>query len=154
MGKDGIIGFRADSKLLSLLKDYCIENNITVSGYFTILLQDIFINKKVNKNLEKNIQIFVIKSQRTDLCSKLYITKNMYRRVMDMALSSYFTSRNVNMKAINAVLDSFVAEFENYDESIKNAVQIDFKLTVKRLRSKEFLLGQSQNFKMLKYIQK
>ena len=154
MKKDNTIIFRIDSKLKEIIIDYCIKNNMTISGFFTILSEDVLTQGKFTDTLNKTLKIHAVKRNRRDLCSKLYITKNMYRRVMDMALSSYFTSRNVNMKAINAVLDSFVAEFENYDESIKNAVQIDFKLTVKRLRSKEFLLGQSQNFKMLKYIQK
>lgn len=153
MGKDAIIIFRIESELRQFLIQYCIDNKITISGYFITLLKKIR-DGKIPDTIDKDLKIWIIKQKRRDLCSKLYIVKNMYRRVMDMALSSYFTSRTVNMKSINAVLDSFVAEFENYDESIKAAIQIDFKLTVKRLRGKDFLLGQSQNFKMLKYIQK
>ncbi|MAH51522.1 hypothetical protein CMI37_37245 [Candidatus Pacearchaeota archaeon] len=55
------------------------------------------------------------------------------------------------MKAINAVIDSFVAEFENYDASLKNKIGTDFRITVKRLRNKEFLLSQSKTMKMLNY---
>ncbi len=154
MKKNAVVIFRIKSDLKEILIQYCIQNKFSISKYLTTITEDVLIKKKFTDTLSKALNIYSIKQNRRDLCSKLYITKNMYRRVMDMALSSYFTSRNVNMRAINAVLDSFVAEFENYDESIRSAVQIDFKLTVKRLRNKEFLLGQSQNFKMLKYVQK
>ncbi len=154
MSKDAIISFRADSKLLNILREYCIKNKITVSGYFTILLKDILIDKKFVNRLENEIKLFVAKSKQKEVCSRLYITKNMYRRVMDMALSSYFTTGSVNMKSINTVIDLFVAQFETYDDSIKKDIQTEFKLTVKKLRSKEFLLGQSHNIKMLKYVSK
>ncbi len=152
MDKDARINFRINSYLLKLLKNYCYENNISISGLVMIFIQDLIVNDSVSSKLKDKLKIYIIRVQRKDLFSKLYITKNMDRRVMDMSLSNYFTTGNINMIVINSVLDSFVAEFENYDTSIKNKIGIDFKLTVKKLRNKEFLLGQSRNYKMLSYV--
>ena len=152
MNKDTQINFRISSDLLKVLKTYCAEKSITISGYFMVLTQDILVNEKFNDRLGKELQMYIIKSKRKELCNRLYIVKNMYRRIMDMAMSYFFTTGSVNMKAINAVIDSFVAEFEHYDSSLKKKIDVDFRITVKRLRNQEFLLGQTKNIKMLNYV--
>jgi len=77
----------------------------------------------------------------------------MYRRVMDMAMSYFFTTGNINMKAINTVIDGFVAEFKSYDALLQEKIKVDFNITVKRLRDKDFLFTHSKNMKMMKYIE-
>ncbi len=154
MKKDVQVNFRINSKLLDIVREYCIVNDVSISGYFTILAKDTLVDKKFTGKLEKELKLFVANSKQKEICNRLYIIKNMYRRIMDMAFSSYFTTGTVNMKAINTVLDLFVEKFDAYDDSIKNDIQTDFKLTVRKLRNQQFLLGQSENFKMLKYISK
>ena len=151
MKRDARINFRVTPDFLKIVTKTSEEYKISVSGLISMIVMDGIVKAKVSGKLKNEIKIFIEKSQRKELCNRLYIIKNMYRRVMDMALSYFFTTGSVNMKAINAVLDSFVAEFESYDASLKNKIDVDFRLTVKRLRNREFLLEQSKNIKMLNY---
>lgn len=152
MNKASQINFRINSNLLKVLKGYCSENDIPISSFFTVLAENILTDKKVPEKLKKKVNLLMIKHKRTKLCSQLYIVKNMYRRVLDMAYSYFYTTGSVNMKAINAVIDSFVDEFENYEALLQDKIGTDFRITVKRLRNQEWLLEQSKNYKMLNYV--
>tara|TARA_Y100000310_G_C20696053_1_gene825840 strand:+ start:333 stop:797 length:465 start_codon:yes stop_codon:yes gene_type:complete len=149
--KNATITIRINSELKNIIQDLSKDYKITLSSFINMILIDAITNNKVSKEFKKRIKIYVEKIRRKELCNQLYISKNMYRRVIDMALSSNFVTGSINMKAINAVIDSFVAEFECYDASLKNKIGTDFRITVKRLRNKEFLLSQSKTMKMLNY---
>lgn len=151
MKKDTQINFRINSDILKILRGYCHRNEIPISTFFTIVVKDLLINKKLDPELEKEFAGAIARVKRKDLCNKLYIIKNMYRRVMDMALSNFLTTGSVNMKSINSVLETFIKEFESFSDKIQKDIGTDFRLTVKRLRSQEFLVGNSKNWKMLNY---
>lgn len=155
MEKDSQFSFRINLKLLEGLRSYCKRKGISMSIFLNITIQDVMDNDSKNtENISKELKIYLSQRKRKLLCSRLYIIKNMYRRIMDMAFSSYFSTGNVNMKSINAVLDVFVEEFENYPDDLKKKILTDFKITVKRLRNQEFLMNQSKNYKMLQYVEK
>ena len=109
---------------------------------------------KENSSMQNELKLMLVKENKKKINSRYYIIKNMYKRILDMAMSSYFTTGSINMKVINNCIDEFVAEFECYDDKIKKALGIDFKLTVKRLRNQNFLLQQSDTMNKLKLIGK
>lgn len=151
--KDARLSLRVGLDLLNIIKKLSAEYNITVSGFISMILTDALINSKVSDKLKREIQIYIQKIKRKETCNRLYIIKNMYRRVMDMAMSYFFTTGNINMKAINTVIDGFVAEFKSYDALLQEKIKVDFNITVKRLRDKDFLFTHSKNMKMMKYIE-
>ena len=151
MKKDARITLRVESQLISLIKGISKQYKISSSGFASMAIQKAVIDSKVEGELKRELKIYHDNVRKRKLCSQLYIIKNMYSRVMDMALSYYFTTGNINMKALNKVIDVFISQFESLDSDVKEDIGIDFKLTVKKLRNKEFLLSQGHNIKMLKY---
>lgn len=144
---------RTSSKLIELFREMSNENNCSIAHVLRGII-NVGIKNLNASDFHKELKLLITKEHKKELNSQLYIVKNMYKRVLDMAMSFYFTTGNINMRAINVCIDLFVDEFENFDDKVKTAIATDFKLTVKRLRNQNFLLQQSDTVRKLKLIEK
>ncbi len=154
MRKETRIQFRVDDDFKNTISSIAGSFGVPVSEFFTKLAEKAIDDNKdeLKDNLRKIFEKYIIRKNRRMLCSDAYITKNMYSRIMDFATSDFFITQDVNMRLINKLLDSYVAEFETYDEKTQKVIGSEFKVTVKKLRSKDFVLGYFDKYKLLKYI--
>ena len=140
-------------QMLDLIKDMASKHNCSVSDVSRLMLNNSI--KDLDKSeMTNELELIFVKDEQKDINSKLYIVKNMYKRILDMAMSSYFVTGSINMGAINMALDVYAKAFNLYNDKIKTALGTDFKLTAKRLRNQNFLLQQSDTIKKLKLIEK
>ena len=146
------IGIRLPIYLLEMYRKLSKKQNESISELIRRASLKLFDQNDVS--MQNDLKKCYVKVKRKELHSELYIIKNMYKRILDMAMTNYFMTGNINMRAVNLSLDEYVKEFELYDDKIKKAIGTDFKLTVRRLRNQEFLLGQSDTVKKLKLIEK
>lgn len=107
-------------------------------------------NNKLTEKLKDEIELYILRNNRKELNNRLYIIKNMYQRVIDMAMSYLFTVGYVNMGAINSILDSFQKEFDCYAKHLKEIVGKDFKTAITNLRDESYLMNNIEKLKLLK----
>lgn len=152
MSKKFILSVRLEYNLKTLLTKLADEYKVTVSGLVTLMIQNSFLDEKMSKKLRSELNVLLVRTKRTKLCNRAYIIKNMYNRIMDLSMSSYFTTGDVNMKVINDVVDSFIEEFESYDKKEQNRIKVEFAIAVRQLRKKDYIISNSKNFKMIQYV--
>lgn len=138
--------------LYKLYEELAEQQDTSVSNLIRKASLELF--NKENTSMQNELKLMLVRSRKKEINSRYYIVKNMYKRILDMAMSSYFLTGSINMKVINNCIDEFVKEFECYDEEIKKAIGTDFKLTARRLKNQEFLLSQSDTIRKLKMIEK
>ena len=138
-------------ELMRVISNIAEEHKCSVSDIIRLLVRNSLDN--IDESLITNeLRLFTVRQEQKSTNAQLYLVKNMYKRILDMAMSSYFITKSINMGAINLILDLYVKEFELYDDKTKKIIGTDFKMTVKRLRDQNFLLDQSQTINKLKMI--
>ena len=154
MSKKSIpIHVRIPKPLFEILEIIAQKHKCTVSELVRFSLNSSIDNIECSE-LSNELKLMLVKHEQTSTNQKLYIVKNMYKRILDLAMSSYFITGSINMKAINMALDLYVKVFNLYDDKIKKALGTDFRLTVKRLRNQNFLLEQSNAIRKLQMIER
>lgn len=154
MVKTILFTFRIPDYLLAIIDGVAQQNKVTKTKVATVFLEKGLLNPELIKNLSEELksdmEIYSLKNNRRKTTNRLYIIKNMYQRVMDMAMSSFFTVGDVNMKAVEIVIDSFEKEFNCYTKKEREILEIGFKTAVKQLRDETYLMSNTEKIKLLR----
>lgn len=152
--KTGVIAIRLENKVIDIIERFCNELSISRGEFIKLVLADAIIkaqfNKELTEELKRYISIYTLRDNRRKMSNRMYIKKNMYQRVMDMAMSDYFIIGYINMKVIKELIDSFVQEFNHYPKKERELIEDDFKFAVKQLRSEDYILNHMSSIKLLK----
>ena len=105
----------------------------------------------MSNNVEKEFEIYILRKNRREISNRFYITKNMYQRIMDIAMSNFFTLGYVNMNVIKTILNMFKEEFDCYPQKIKDTIGSDFKDTVVNLSNENYIMENITKIKKIKY---
>lgn len=147
------MAIRIKGDIDDLLDKISKDLSISKSGFVKHIIENALISNdfgsKLSIELKRKISIVMIRTSRTEITSRLYIIKNMYQRIYDMAMSFYFTTGMINMKVINKILDMFVEEFKYYPKKDKDILKVDFEMAVANLRHEDYIIEHTDKIKML-----
>ena len=149
MTKDARIIFRCNNLFREFVYDYCHENKIPVSDFIVLCVSKAMSNKKFKLDLVKKLKKIDIKQQVRELNSDLYFVKNAYKRIMDIAMSNYFTTGSFNMEVVNVMLKNYDKMFKTLDPKIKKLIKDDWD-QVKNLSREDVLAENVNKFMKLK----
>ncbi len=134
----------------ALAKEYKVNRTKVIMFFIDSGLLNPELKNKLSSKMNSDVELYTLRTDRKDSNNKLYIIKNMYQRVMDMAMSYNFTVGNINMKVINSVLDSFQKEYDCFPEKYKKLIGSDFKTGIKQLRDEDYLITNVERLKLLR----